>query len=77
LFSFVETIVSTASSFACTYVASYFLLPLIGMPVTHGQNLALNLGLLVIQVVRHVFWRRLFTRYEIMIDALLRRFTHL
>jgi hypothetical protein len=59
------------------YVASYFLLPLVGAPVTHKQNLALNLVLLAIQIVRHAFWRRLFTRYEIMIDALLRRFTHL
>jgi hypothetical protein len=75
--SAVETVVSTLSSFACTYAASYFLLPLVGAPVTHKQNLALNLVLLAIQVARHAFWRRLFTRYEARIDALVRRFTYL
>jgi hypothetical protein len=34
---------------------------LVGVPVTHGQNLMLNLVLLVIQIARHLFWRRLFT----------------
>ena len=69
--SCLETVLSTSSSFVCTYVASYFVLPLLGVPVTHGQNLMLNLVLLVIQIARHLFWRRLFTRYEDAIDRML------
>jgi hypothetical protein len=34
-----ETVLSTTSSFICTYVASFLVLPFIGVPVTHGQNL--------------------------------------
>lgn len=55
-----ETVLSTTSSFICTYVASFPVLPFVGVPVTHGQNLMLNLVLLAIQVARHLFWRRLF-----------------
>jgi hypothetical protein len=69
--SCLETVLSTSSSFVFTYAASFLVLPAVGVPVTHGQNLALNLVLLAIQVLRHLFWRRLFTTYEAAIDRAL------
>ena len=69
--SCLETVLSTTSSFICTYVASFLVLPFVGVPVTHGQNLMLNLVLLAIQIARHRFWRRLFTKYEDAIDRFL------
>jgi hypothetical protein len=62
--SCLETVLSTTSSFTCTYVASFLVLAFIGVPVTHGQNLLINLVLLAIQIARHLFWRRLFTVHE-------------
>jgi hypothetical protein len=69
--SCLETVLSTASSFVFAYTASFLVLPAVGVPVTHGQNLMLNLVLLAIQVLRHLFWRRLFTTYEVAIDRAL------
>jgi len=55
-----EAVMNTASGFAISYAAGFFIFPTLGWQVTPEQNLAAVSFYTAISVVRSYLWRRAF-----------------
>lgn len=56
--SLIEALINTGIGFVIQCTASAILLPLIGVPISLGQNLVLGIGMTVVSVARGYFVRR-------------------
>ncbi len=61
--SLIEALINTGIGFAVQFTASAILLPLIGVPISLGQNLVLGIGMTVVSVARGYFVRRWADKY--------------
>ena len=60
--SIIEVIANTVVGFIISVGVSVFLFPLMGIPVTFGENLGITLIFTVISLVRSFVMRRIFNK---------------
>lgn len=56
--SLIEALINVVIGFCIQFTASAILLPLIGVPITAGQNFLLGIGMTVVSVARQYVIRR-------------------
>jgi hypothetical protein len=56
--SLIEALINTSIGFVVQFTASAILLPLIGVPISAGQNFILGIGMTVVSVTRGYLIRR-------------------
>lgn len=56
--SFIEACINTVVGFGISTVANAIILPLVGLPVSLGQNLLIGLGMTLVSVARQYVLRR-------------------
>jgi hypothetical protein len=56
--SLIEALINTGIGFVVQFTASAILLPLIGVPISAGQNFILGIGMTVVSVTRGYLIRR-------------------
>lgn len=56
--SFIEACINTVVGFAISTIANAIILPLVGLPVSLGQNLLIGLGMTLVSVARQYVLRR-------------------
>lgn len=59
--SLIEATANTASGFALSWAAGMIVYPLIGFPVSAGQNTVITAIFTAISLLRSYAWRRAFT----------------
>ncbi|QCO05473.1 DUF7220 family protein [Azospirillum argentinense] len=62
LLSGAEACANTASGFALSWMAGMIVYPMLGWPISAGQNTAVVLVFTAISLLRSYLWRRLFNR---------------
>lgn len=60
--SIIEVIANTVVGFIISVVVSIFVFPLMGIPVTFGENLGITLIFTVISLIRSFAMRRIFNK---------------
>lgn len=60
LHSALESILNTASGWVLSVAAGEFIFPVVGLPISHSQNVAAVSLFTIISVIRSYAWRRLF-----------------
>ena len=62
--SLLESCCSTATGFALSLLAGFYIYPLFGFPVTVGENFGITLCFTVISIGRQYVWRRVFNWWQ-------------
>jgi len=60
--SIIEVIANTLVGFIISVIVSVFLFPMMGIPVTFGENLGITLIFTVISLIRSFVMRRIFNK---------------
>lgn len=60
--SLLEACINTSSGFVVSLAAGYLIYPLVGIPISHSQNLILVIFFTFISIARSYLWRRLFNK---------------
>lgn len=63
--SLLEAGLNTASGFLVSLVVSVCLFPIMGIPVTFGQNVFMTCVFTVTSIARSYLWRRFFNKREV------------
>lgn len=62
--SFKEAMTNIAIGYAINFCANLVILPMVGLPVTVGQNVMIGIAFTLVSVTRSYVIRRLFNRWQ-------------